>query len=109
MSEVEQPVQMEGGELPPHVKLLKRVVYIMGIVLVLLFLLLIGGIVWKASSRKAEGPQGPLLLDLGLPAGAAVRQMTLDGDRLALDIGTEVLVIDTRRNVVVQRILVAPK
>lgn len=90
-------------------KLLKRIVYIMGVILLLLFVALIAGIIWKARHRQPEAAPGPQVLDLGLPAGVAVKQMTLDGDRLALDIGSEVLVVDTRRNVVIQRILLAPK
>jgi hypothetical protein len=109
MSALEQPFENEGGELPPHVKLLKRVVYIMGVILLLLFVALIAGIVWKAKHRQPEAAPGPQVLDLGLPAGVSVKQMMLDGDRLALDIGSEVLVVDTRRNVVLQRILLAPK
>ena len=81
----------------------------MGIALVLLFLLLIAGIVWKTANRGAAPPPAAQVLDLGLPAGTAVRAMDLDGDRLAVDTGAEIVVIDLRRNAVVSRIGIAAK
>lgn len=101
--------QAPGTGLPPSAKIMLRVVYIMGIILVLLFLTLIGGIIWK-STRKAERPPEatPALIGLGLPGGAEIRATEIDGDRLILNTGTEVIVIDLRKNTIVSRIRATP-
>ncbi len=44
--------QGAGAGVPPSARTLLRVVYIMGVILVLLFLLLVGGIIWKATRRR---------------------------------------------------------
>jgi hypothetical protein len=106
------PVQGQdaAGAVPPSAKLLLRVVYIMGIILVLLFLLLIAGIVWK-SMRKAEvKPEaGPPVIAATLPAGASIQSVTLDGDRVAILAGSEIVVVDIRKSQVIARIVTAPK
>jgi hypothetical protein len=95
---------------PASAKLLLRVVYIMGIILVLLFLLLVGGIIWKATKKgEAVVPPVAAALDLMLPAGASVQSMELDGDRLAVHTGSEIIIIDVRKNVIVSRIATIPK
>lgn len=95
---------------PASAKLLLRVVYIMGIILVLLFMILIGGIIWK-SMKKGEPVAPPVAaeLDLALPTGAAVQAMELDGDRLAVNTATEIIIIDLRKNVILSRISTIPK
>lgn len=100
-----QQDQQAAPEIPASAKTLLRVVYIMGIILVLLFLLLIGGIIWKATN-KASAPvnAAPPVTDLGLPPGTAVQSMILDGDRLAVNTGSEVIVIDIRKNVIISRV-----
>jgi hypothetical protein len=101
--------QQPSAEIPASARTLLRVVYIMGIILVLLFLLLIGGIIWKATNRtqppSAEAP--PPVTDLGLPPGTSVQSMLLDGDRLAVNTGSEVFVIDIRKNVILARVRAA--
>jgi hypothetical protein len=82
----------------------------MGIILVLLFLLLIGGIIWKAVKKSdAPSPPAAAALDLGLSAGASVQAMELDGDRLAINTGSEIIVVDIRKNVILSRIATIPK
>ena len=104
MAELPQD-QQTTGEIPASAKTLLRVVYIMGIILVLLFLLLVGGIIWKASNRAAPvAPAAPPVTALGLPEGTAIQSMLLDGDRLAISTGTEVIVIDIRKNVILSRV-----
>ena len=83
-------LQLQNGPaitaVPPSARLLLRIVYIMGIILVLLFLLLVGGIIWK-SARKAE-PQAvapPATLSLGLPQASEIRTAEIDGDRLVVN------------------------
>lgn len=95
---------------PASAKLLLRVVYIMGIILMLLFVLLVGGIIWKAA-KKAEAVAPPVAaaLDLALPAGTSVQSMELDGDRLAVNTGAEIIIIDIRKTVIVSRIATIPK
>lgn len=87
-----------------------RLVYIMGVVLVLLFLALVGGIIWKSMQKPArDAVDGPHRIDLELAVGTGVRSMTLDGDRLAVDTGTEIIIVDLRKNTVVTRIATIPK
>ena len=93
----------------PGLKFLERAVYIMGGLLVLMLVGLIGGIVWKISHRREAPPAATQLLDLGLPAGTQVQAMQLDGDRLVLKTGAEIIIIDIRRNYVMSRISTAAK
>jgi hypothetical protein len=95
---------------PASAKLLLRVVYIMGIILALLFVALVGGIIWK-STKKAEstGSTGPALVELGLPAGTAVQSMQLDGERLAISTGAEIIIVDIRKNAIVSKIVINTK
>ena len=95
--------------MPPAARLLLRIVYIMGIILVLLFLTLVGGIIWK-STRKAEPkpPAPPATLRLALPEGTDIRSAEIGGDRLVLNTGREVIVIDLRKNVILSRISAGP-
>jgi hypothetical protein len=99
----------QGTGVPPSARLLLRVVYIMGIILVLLFLTLIGGIIWK-STRKAEPKAAPppAILGLNLPQDSDIRSAEVDGDRLVLNTGREVIVIDLRKNAIVSRISAGP-
>jgi hypothetical protein len=107
--ELQQGAGAEAAGVPPAARLLLRIVYIMGIILVLLFLTLVGGIIWK-STRKAEPkPQAPpATLSLALPEGAEVRTAEIDGDRLVLNTGREVIVIDLRKNAILSRISAGP-
>ena len=97
------------AEVPPSAKRMLRVVYIMGVILVLLFLTLIGAIIWKAARKPAAPPvQPPSTLSLGLPQGTDLRDVQLDGDRLMVNTGREIIVIDLRKNAVTSRIQAAP-
>ena len=90
-------------------RILLRVVYIMGIILVLLFLTLIGGIIWKSTQKPAVKPIPPAAaLNLSLPAGVDIRSAEIDGDRLVLNTGREVIVIDIRKNAILSRISAGP-
>ncbi len=96
-------------EVPPSAKRMLRVVYIMGIILVLLFLTLVGAIIWKAARKPAVPPVlPPSALSLGLPPGTDLREAQLDGDRLAINTGREVIVIDLRKNAIISRISASP-
>jgi hypothetical protein len=87
---------------PP--RFLLAAVYIMGGVLVVLFVLLVVGIFWKATNRSVPVPEGPKLIGAGLPAGAQVDSMALDGDRLAIRSGNEIVVVDLRKGAVTARV-----
>src|SRR5260221_8091708 len=88
----------------PGLKFLKAAVYIMGGLLVLMLLGLIGGILWKATHRTEPPPPQTQLMNLGLAAGTEAKTMTLDGDRLAINTGAEIIVVDIRKNAVISRI-----
>jgi uncharacterized iron-regulated membrane protein len=94
------------AEVPPSAKMLLRAVYIMGIILVLLFLALVGGIIWKSTHKVEARAEAPQAIDLALPAGTSVQSMVLDGERLAVNTGAEIIVIDIRKNAVVSRIAI---
>ncbi len=90
----------------PGLKFLEAAVYIMGGLLVLMLVGLIGGIIWKVTHRGETPPVETKLLDLGLAAGAQVQAMELDGDRLAINTGGEIIVVDIRKNAVISRIAI---
>ncbi|MFM8746847.1 MAG: hypothetical protein ACKOED_09305 [Aestuariivirga sp.] len=95
--------------LTPAARIMLRVVYIMGIILVLLFLALVGAIIWKATRPAEPKPvAAPATLDLGLPPGTAVQSTVIDGDRLVITAGREVIVIDVRKNQILSRIVTGP-
>jgi hypothetical protein len=81
---------------------LLRLVKIMGVVLVLLFLGLIGGIIWKATHKPPPPPVGDVTMDLGIDP-ASIRLMSLDGNTLALTTDKDVVVIDLAKRKVVLR------
>jgi hypothetical protein len=88
----------------PGLKFLEMAVYTMGGLLVLMLVALIGGIAWKVAHRVEASPVEMKLLDLGLPTGSAVQSIVLDGDRLAVNTGSEIIIIDIRKNSVISRI-----
>ena len=101
--------QGEAEIRQPGLKFLEVAVYIMGGLLVLMFVGLIGGIVWKVTHRTEPPAPVTQLLELGLEAGTQVQSMELAGDRLAVNTGTEIIVIDIRKNAVISRIPIGTK
>jgi hypothetical protein len=96
-------------ELPPSARRMLRVVYIMGVILLLLFVTLIVAIIWKANHRAAPPPAPQIQsLGLGLPQGAEIRSASLNGDRLVVTTATEVIVVDVRKNAIISRISAGP-
>lgn len=96
-------------ELPPSARRMLRVVYIMGVILVLLFLALIATIIWKANRKPVAAPAPEIQsLTLGLPQGTDVRSTSLDGDRLVITTAREVIVVDIRKNAILSRISAGP-
>ncbi len=91
------------GEAPPVNRFLVFAVYFMGAVLVLLFLGLIGGIIYKVKTRVAL-PEGTGLVELGLPPATQVRDANLTGDRLTINTGTEVFVVEVSTRKVLLRV-----
>jgi hypothetical protein len=112
MSEPDELQPQDGPEaagMTRSARILLRVVYIMGIILVLLFLLLIGGIIWKSTNKANPPPPAPpATLSLGLPEAGEIRSAEISGDRLVLNTGREVIVIDLRKNTIVSRISAGP-
>ncbi len=112
----EAPVDGQAQPAPPdprNVRLLKRVVYILGVLIVLGTLALIGGIVWKAGqlpARPSSGSFGDTVVSV--PAGSSVKHMAFDGDRLAVHVegsgGSEILLVDPRQGRLVGRIRLSP-
>ncbi|MGQ0484471.1 MAG: hypothetical protein ACT4SY_03845 [Hyphomicrobiales bacterium] len=88
----------------PGLKFLEAAVYIMGGVLVLMFVALIGGIAWKIATRGETPVPETKLIELGLPPETKVNQLALDGDRMAIGTGEEIIVVDVRKGTVISRI-----
>ena len=106
----ELPQGSGGPEVPqPGLKFLEAAVYIMGGLLVLMLLGLIGGILWKATHKTEPPPPQTQLMNLGLVAGTEAKAMTLDGDRLAINTGAEIIVIDIRKNTIISRVSLTAK
>jgi len=101
------PPPSEAGQDPPNVRLLKFVVIGLGALLVACFFIVFGVIAWRvAHPRPASADYGDY--SALVPAGARVTQVSLDGDRLALQVsgpdGEEILVVDVRRGRLVGKV-----
>jgi hypothetical protein len=109
----------DGQALPPgalarNVGLLKAAVYTMGVLIVVGTIVLIAGIIWKASQLPAGSTAGLAAFEalaIAVPAGAAVGSVAIDGDRMAitLDGAPEIIIVDIRRGEVVGRIRLVPE
>ena len=86
---------------PGPSKSLLRLVKFLGLVMVLLFLALIAGIIWKATHKPAPEVK-QVVFDLGIDP-ASIRHLTLDGNNLAIATDREVLVIDIAKRSVILR------
>jgi hypothetical protein len=90
-------------QAPPVNRLLVAAVYGMAGLLVLMFLGVIGGIVYKFKQRSAL-PQGLGELSLGLPPASQIREAQLTGDKLTINTGTEVIVVEVSTRKVILRV-----
>lgn len=113
MTDNQQP---DMGDTPPQpgLRFLEWTVYIMGGLLVIMLVALLGGIAWKATRGKApEEPPKASLVEIGVPAGATIGAVTLDGNTMAVQVtvgGTqEVVVVDTKKGVVISRVRLKPE
>jgi hypothetical protein len=86
---------------PP--KALLRLVYIMGIVLVLLFLGFIGAVIWKVKSPKKSAVAVTPEMELPLNGSKVVSSALQDG-QLLVTTETEMIVIDVARKTVVLKV-----
>lgn len=99
---------------PRQVKLLKFAVIAMGIALVGGFALVMGTIVYQASSLGKSTP-APVVEDasFAVKSGEAISHIALDGDRLAVHVtgplGQEIRVIDLTTGAVIARVGVKPE
>ena len=87
------------GEAPIHPeapKGLLRLVKTLGVVMLLLFVALIGGIIWKATHKAPPPPVADVVMDLGIDP-ASIRHMALEGGNLAIATDKELMVIDVRQ------------
>lgn len=88
----------------PGLRFLEATVYVMGGLLVVMLIVLIGGIAWKVKQRGSAPPEQARLVELGLPAGAAVNHVSIDGDRVAVTTAAEIIVVDVRKGAIVARL-----
>jgi hypothetical protein len=95
-------MKTDGQEVQATPKALLRLVYIMGIVLVLLFLGFIAAVIWKSSARKAAVATTPEI-ELGLQ-GAKVLSSTMQDGQLLVTTENELIVVDVGRKAIVLRV-----
>ncbi|NJM30183.1 MAG: hypothetical protein HC855_08825 [Rhizobiales bacterium] len=108
MNDTTPPPERPEATVPqPGLRFLEIAVYIMGGLLVLMLVVLLGGIAWKIANRGEAPPVEPKEMTLNIPAGASVSGMTLDGDRLAVNTGKEIVVFDVKKGQVLARIKLA--
>ncbi len=92
----------------PHVneqsKRLLKLVYIMGVILMLLFFGLVAGIIYKAKTGAVVVPPETQELSIGLPPDEKFTDVVLSGDRLIIIAGRKVYVIDIRSKRVILRV-----
>jgi hypothetical protein len=103
------------------VKLLTTVVVVMGVMIVAGLATVVGRIIYLASVTQKQAPAAAARVpaspvtpaevrqfDLGLPAGAVIRTMSLSGSRLAVHYeavtGAGVVLLDTETGMVVSRV-----
>ncbi len=107
---------------PRQVRILKIAVIVMGILLVGGFAFVLAAIVYQASrpaqDRTAASAtllpgQGMLDMDVPIPREATVSGLTLDGNRLAVQIGgalaPEIIVVDLASGKIVARLRLKPQ
>ena len=93
------------GESPVHPGPPKGLLFLvkaLGVILLLLFLGLIGGIIWKATNKAPPSPATDVIMDLQIDP-KAVSHMELNGNNLALTTDTEIVVIDVAKRKVLLR------
>ena len=106
---------------PRQVRILKIAVIVMGVLLVGGSAFVLAAIVYQASrpaqdatlaGAQAVPGEGALSIDLPVPAGAAVTAMSLDGNRLAVQLagpsGPEIAVIDLATGQIVAHVRLKP-
>lgn len=81
-------------DLPPKVRLLRALVYALGVILAVGGAGVIALAFWRLSGggERAAPPEAPVSVAasaLTLPSGASIVAMTLDGDRLALTLSVD--------------------
>ena len=98
MSDLEQPVVNEQS------KRLLKLVYIMGIILLLLFFGLVIGIIYKSSHKAVVVAPETEILGIGLPPDEKFTSVVLTGDKLTINAGRTVYVIDVPSHRVILRV-----
>jgi hypothetical protein len=94
----------DGEPAQPGLKFLETSVYIMGGLLVVMFIVLVGGIVWKVKNRGEPPIEAPKIFGAGIAPGTQIDSVALDGDRLAIKTADEVVVVDVKKGTVISRI-----
>ncbi len=105
--------ELAGTEPVKNPRFLKGLVIVLGILLIGGFVIVFSTIIYRAvnlpeSKSGYSGTTGFDVLDVPVPAGAAVTAMELDGARLAVhvrsDKGEEILIVDSRQGRLLGRI-----
>ena len=91
---------------PPGLKLLEAAVYIMGGLLVLMLVVLVVAIAGRAARRSEAPPETPKIVEVETPD--AIADLALDGDRLAIRLSREIIIVDTRKGLILARIRLKP-
>jgi hypothetical protein len=100
----------QTGEAPNY-RALKAVVIILGVLILLAFGVLVGGLIMRAGGG-ATATDEPYLTAIPLPAGASVTGTELVGNRLMLRIerpgANEVVILDANSGRVMGRVVLQP-
>ena len=85
----------------------------MGGLLVIMLVVLLGGIAWKATRKGPDEPPKANLVEIATPAGATISEVTLDGNSMAVHVVSggnhEVVVVDTKKGIIVSRVRLKPE
>jgi hypothetical protein len=82
---------------------LRFLVYIMGFVLVALFIFVLVAIFYKANTSVPVLAE-PALIGVGLPPDAQFKDVSLNGDRLTVNTGKTIYVIDVPSHRIILRV-----
>jgi hypothetical protein len=106
MSDQTQDITPPPGAEPqqPGLRFLETTVYIMGGLLIIMLVVLIGGIIWKANHKTEAPPDVPKIFGAGIAPGTLIDEVTLNGDRLAIRAGGEVVVVDVKKGSIISRV-----
>jgi hypothetical protein len=96
-----------NGSSPANHRGLYALVITLGVLILLAFGALIGGLLLGVGSESAAGGTGPYLVSVPAPAGARIAETELDGNRIVLRLeggGESVVIVEATTGRIIGRI-----